>query len=301
MGTVTSCTAICSVSRKSSGSIREEILEWYDGYSWDGETRLINPFSLLSFFLQERFSSFWYSSGTPTFLIKLIKEKPSSFLALNNLEISERALDTFDIRKMSIAPLLFQTGYLTIDERRRRGAPESYLLRMPNREVSEAFHLNIISEFTQNDEYFTETAYWKIKESLKTGDLQNMLGILKSMFASIPYQIHIDLEAYYHSLFLAILNILGFSTDAEVSVATGRIDAVLELDDHVYILEFKHMACAADASPGEKQKLFDKALDDGIKQINEKDYANKFAGGTKKIYKAAFAFLGRDDIAMKIV
>ena len=139
-------------------SIHGEILAWYDGYSWDGETRVINPFSLLSFFKQKRFSSFWFSSGTPKFLISLIKTKPASFLALGNLKLSERSLDSFDIRKMSLAPLLFQTGYLTVGEKRYQGVIESYLLKMPNHEVREAFNLSITADFTENDEDFTENA-----------------------------------------------------------------------------------------------------------------------------------------------
>jgi len=282
------------------GNIHDTILAWYDGYSWDGRTRVINPFSLLSFFMQQRFSSFWYSSGTPTFLIKLIKDKPSSFLALEKIEISERTLDTFDIRKMSIAPLLFQTGYLTIDKTSFRGDSESYLLKTPNLEVTEAFHLNIVAELTENDEDVAETAYWRIKESLRTGDLQDVPGILKALFASIPYQLHVDREAYYHSIFLAILIILGFNTDAEVSTAKGRIDAVLELDDKVYILEFKYKGCEPDTSQAEKQKLFEKALEEGMMQIKDRGYARKYAQSGKNIYLAAFAFLGRDDIEMRV-
>jgi len=129
----------------SYGDIHEDILKWYDGYSWDGRTRVINPFSLLSFFMQERFSSFWYASGTPTFLVKLIKSKPSSFLALSKPEISERVLDTFDIRKMGVSPLLFQTGYLTVGKKRRRGDAESFILKIPNFEVREAFYLNKVA------------------------------------------------------------------------------------------------------------------------------------------------------------
>jgi len=125
-------------------------MSWYDGYSWDGITRLINPFSLLSFFTRKRFSSFWYSSGTPTFLIRLIKERPSTFLSLGELEISERSLDTFVIDKIDIVPLLFQTGYLTVDEKRFRGDSENYVLRLPNLEVREAFYMNILAEFTES-------------------------------------------------------------------------------------------------------------------------------------------------------
>jgi hypothetical protein len=278
--------------------IRDGILEWYDGYSWDGKTRVINPFSLLSFFSQERFSSFWYSSGTPSFLIDLIKEKPSSFVLLKDLEISERVLDIVDIRKMSLAPLLFQTGYLSIAER-RLGAPETYLLRMPNFEVREAFNLNIMAELTESEEFFTETAYRKMKDSLKTGHLSNMLIQLKSLFASIPYQLHVSREAYYHSIFIAIMNVLGFNINAEVQTSNGRIDAILELEDVVYIMEFKYRFCEPDAPPEVKTKLFEEALDEGMGQIQDRGYYKKYTGSGKRMYQAAFAFLGRDDIDMR--
>ena len=280
--------------------IRDGILSWYDGYSWDGRTRLINPFSLLSFFMQKRFSSFWYSSGTPTFLIKLIKEKPSTFLSLGELELSERSLDTFEISKIDIVPLLFQTGYLTVEERRFRGDSVNYLLRMPNLEVREAFYMNILAEFTERGGQLTETAYWRIKDSLEAGDLGNIVSVLKSLFASIPYQLHISREAYYHSIFIALMRVLGFEMDAEVSTSTGRIDAVLELGDKVYIMELKYIDCAPDAAPEEKRAIFDKALDEGMRQIEDRGYARRFEGSGKTVYKAALAFLGRDDIEMRV-
>jgi len=279
-------------------NIRQGILAWYDGYSWDGKTRLINPFSLLSFLMQERFYSYWYASGTPTFLIKLIKDKPDSFLALKDLEIGEGVLDNFDIRNKSAVPLLFQAGYLTIAERRQNEWPESYLLRIPNFEVNEAFHLNILSEFPGNEEHATETAYRRIRESLKKGDLGAIQIQLKALFASIPYQLHVEHEAYYHSIFYAITNLLGFETSAEVSTARGRIDAVLELEDRVYVIEFKYKNCQPDAAPEEKTKLYEKALDEAMAQIKGRGYHMKYIGSGKTIQLVAFVFLGRDDIEM---
>jgi len=283
------------------GDLHAEILAWYDGYSWDGKTRVINPYSLLSFFARKKFESFWYSSGTPTFLIGLIKNKPESFLALRNLELRERVLDSFDVRKMEIEPLLFQTGYLTVKEMRYFGVTESYLLKIPNLEVREAFYLNIIADFTERGEVFAETAYRKIKQSLDAGDLQGMLDILKSLFASIPHQLHICAEAYYHSIFYAIMSLLGFDADAEVSVSGGRIDATLELDDKVYVMEFKYVCCPRGATPEAKQGFFEKALDEGMAQMEAKGYAGKYAGCGKKVYQVAFAFLGRDDIRYRLV
>ena len=285
---------------KPLGSLSDVILKWYDGYSWDGKTRLLNPFSLLSFFSQKRLESYWYASGTPKFLIDLIKKKPESFTSLKNLEIRERVLDTFDIRQMEIEPLLFQTGYLTVKSVIREFGAPIYVLDMPNLEVSEAFSLQLIAELTEKGEVFTETSYLKLNGALRAGDLQAMLDILRGLFASIPYEIHVDAEAYYHSILYAVLRVLGFDIDAEVSASGGRVDAVLELGDKVYVMEFKYKSCLTDASAEDKRKLFAEALDKGLAQIKDRGYYKKYTGSGKTIYQAAFAFLGRDDIEMLV-
>jgi len=281
-------------------NIQDEILAWYDGYSWDGVNRVINPFSLLSFFGQERFGGFWYSSGTPKFLIDLIKKKPESYLALKNLKITEAVLDTVDIKKMELEPLLFQTGYLTVKEMiETRGAPV-YLLEIPNFEVRDAFSLQILSAMTESGDTAAQRAQFEISDALESGDLQRMLEILRRLFASIPYEIHVPLEAYYHSIFYAAMTLLGFDMDVEVSVSTGRVDAVLELEDKVYVMEFKYEHCPVDASDEKKRALFDKALYDGMEQIRVRGYHKKYLGSGKIIYCAAFAFLGRDEIEMRV-
>ena len=281
---------------KHYDNLYNEILAWYDGYSWDSKTKVINPFSLLSFFIQKRFMSFWYSSGTPGFVINLLKQKPESFLILNNLKISEMALDNFDVQKIELEPLLFQTGYLTIKDVIYTTGSPFYLLEIPNREVSDAFNLQIIAEFTEKGNTFTESSYMKIREFLKAGNLLGVLDTLKALFASIPYQLHIDMEAYYHSIFYAVMNVLGFDMDVEVSVSKGRVDAVLELDNNVYVMEFKYKDCNLKASEEDKRCLFEKALEEGMNQIKDRGYADKYTGSGKTIYQAAFAFLGRDEI-----
>ena len=281
-------------------SIRDGILAWYDGYSWDGETRLINPFSLLSFFSARRFSGFWYASGTPGFLVDMIKRKPETFLTLKNLEMSERVLDLFDIRSMEIEPLLFQTGYLTVESILLEYGPPIYRLTMPNLEVREAFSLQVMAELTEKGDFFAETAYRRMKESLAEGDLQKMLDILRGLFASIPYELHVKQEAYYHSIFYAVMSVLGFDVDAEVSVSKGRVDAVLALEDKVYVMEFKYEACPPDASDEAKQKLFSDTLDEAMAQIGDRGYADRYRGSGKSVVRAAFAFLGRDEIEMRV-
>ena len=281
-------------------SIQDEILAWYDGYSWDGINRVLNPFSLLSFFEQERFGSFWYASGTPKFLVDLIKKKPESYLALKNLKITEKVLDNFDIYKMEAEPLLFQTGYLTVKKVIETRIPPVYVLEIPNFEVRDAFSLQIVSALTESGDSAAERAQFEIRDALEAGDLQRVLSVLRRLFASIPYELHVPLEAYYHSIFYAAMTILWFDMDVEVSVSTGRVDATLELEDKVYVMEFKYESCPQDASAEKKRELFDKALDDGMEQIKNKGYHKKYIGIGKTILFAVFAFLGRDEIEMTV-
>ncbi|MCL1809035.1 MAG: ATP-binding protein [Clostridiales bacterium] len=282
------------------GDLRSKILAWYDGYSWDGKDRVINPFSLLSFFREEKFANYWFASGTPKFLMDLIKEKPNSYTNLKGLEIVEISLDLATIEKISAELLLFQTGYLTVKEVLKTGDAPVYLLDLPNHEVKEAFDMNILSAMTETDDVQARQSQAQISRALRSGDLHKMLESLRGLFASIPYELHVDREAYYHSVFYAVMNVLGFDIDAEVSVSGCRVDAVLELDDKAYVMEFKYVKCEQGAEPELKKKLFEKALGEGMGQIKSRGYAKKYKGSGKKVHLAAFAFLGRDDIEMAV-
>ena len=117
----------------------------------------------LEFMNDGRFMSYWYSSGTPWFLIDMIKSKPESFLALRNLEIREMVLDTFDIQRIEVEPLLFQTGYLTVKEVIQTKGSPIYVLDLPNYEVRDAFNLQIVSALTESGDVKTE----RVEKSLQ--------------------------------------------------------------------------------------------------------------------------------------
>jgi len=251
--------------------------------------------------MQERFAGFWFESGSPKFLIDLIRKKPGDYTNLKNLEIHEYMLDKMDLNDIMIEPLLFQTGYLTIKEIKPSWGALSYLVEMPNYEVREAFNLQLISALTESGDVRTWHAFRDIRNALQTGNLHVMLEILRGLFASIPYELHVNAEAYYHSIFYALLTLLGFDMNVEVSTSRGRIDAVLELEDNAYIMEFKYVNCPTGASVEEKKNLFNTALDNAMEQINDRGYGDKYKGSGKTIYKAAFAFLGRDEIEMRVL
>jgi len=209
-------------------------------------------------------------------------------------------LDTADIFDIGAELLLFQTGYLTIKEVIPTKGVSVYLLDMPNFEVREAFNMHVAAAFTGKNQPFVKSAQLDIGEALQRGDLQKVLEIFRGLFASIPHQLHIGQEAYYHSVFYAVLNLLGFEIDAEVSVSGGRVDAVLELGDKAYVFEFKYKDCPQEASPEAKRAIFDSALEEGMGQIKNRGYAKKYEGSGKTVYQAAFAFLGRDNIEMRV-
>ena len=285
---------------KQYNNLFEKILAWYDGYSWDGESRVINPFSLINFFMHKKFEKFWYASGTPKFLVDIIRKKPESYVYIKNLNMTEYLLDSFDIRNIELEPLLFQTGYLTVNKVLENEDSPIYVLEIPNYEVRDALNLQIVASLTENGDMYVKRAQMEISDALASGDLHKVLDMLRGLFASIPYNLHVDLEAYYHSIFYAVMTILGFDMDVEVSVSKGRVDAVLELDKIVYVFEFKYCKSPADTEPADsKQLLFEVALDEAMAQIKARGYAAKFQGSGKTIYQAAFAFLGRDAIEMR--
>ena len=181
---------------KQFESIKDELLSWYNGYSWDGKTRLLNPFSVLNFFKQGKLGSYWNDTGTSWFLIEMLKNKPDSYLRLKNLRLIEEMLEVFDIERIEIEPLLFQTGYLTVKEITERIGSPIYLLDIPNYEVRDAFSAQIVSALTESGEVQTGQAQIEIGAALESGDLHKMLDILRSLFASIPYHLHVNEEAY---------------------------------------------------------------------------------------------------------
>lgn len=284
---------------KSFEAVRNKILEWYDGYSWDGKTRVINPFSLLSFFMQKRFAAFWYASGTPEFLIKILQHKPESYLALSNPIITELMLDMADLSNIDIEPLLFQSGYLTVAEIINTSGADLYKLDMPNFEVRDAFNTNVVAAFTDKNESQVKQSQIKILSALKNGDLRQILFLLRGLFASIPYELYVSKESYYHSIFYAVMNVLGFKIDSEVSVSGGRADATLELIDKIYVIEFKYVKCERDLEDTDKKAIAETALDKAFEQIKSKGYYKRYLYTGKQVYIAAFAFLGGDEIEMR--
>ena len=246
---------------------RDELLanirEWYNGYSWDGKVFVYNPFSLLNFFQKSAFYNFWFSTGTPTFLINELKKR--NFYDIGAAEVGMTAFDSFDIENIDMYSLLFQTGYLTIKSARPFGL---FILDYPNREVKDSMLQYLVAGFSHGSYSQTTPIVLHLRQAFIDNNYQELISIINSLFKSIPSHIFIkEKEAYYHSIVFLVFQYLGLFIDAEVHTSDGRIDAVVQTVSHIYILEFK----------------LDESARAALRQIHDKNYHAKFSNQQKQI------------------
>ncbi len=263
--------------------LKANLKTWYNGYSWDGINFVYNPYSILSAFTVQKINNYWFSSGTPTFLIKLMKEKKSQISEIENVEVSEYIFDAFDIENINVESLLFQTGYLTIKkvEENKRTGLHLYTLGTPNFEVRESLFNYILAGFTEQNVAMIQPNYLKMLDYLESEDIDRFMQIIKTMFAKIPYNLYLDKEAYFHSIFYLILSLMNIKMRTEELTSIGRIDGVLEFEKLIYIIEFKY---------GKKSTDLKKLLNKSIIQIKEMQYYQKFLDTNKKIILLGVAF-----------
>ncbi len=269
-------------SKYLKGADREEIRKWYNGYSWLGE-RVYNPFDILLFISKgHAFRPYWFETGSPTFLIKLMKEKKYFIPELENIEATDELLGSFDVYTMKIEALLWQTGYLTIKSTRKRlDNSLVYRLSYPNLEVKKSLN-EIVLEYISCLDTNSKTVFQnKLEIYLIEGDINGLIENFKSLFASISYtnftKNEIDsYEGYYASVIYSYLASLGVALIAEDTTNRGRIDLTILLPDKAYIIEFK-------VKDGKEDK-------DPLQQIKEKKYYEKYLNRVKEIYLIGITF-----------
>ena len=249
------------------GLDREQVREWYNGYSWDGAQKVYNPFDLLLLFRRREFSPWWFETGTPTFLVKLLTERCVAADRLDGLIASKALLGTFDVDGIAPEALLFQTGYLTIGGR-EQGAHGSVDFRLvyPNREVRQSLNLSLLNHIT-GDASRREQQSRVLQRLLPAGDLDGLEAWFRAAFAGIPYQWHsrnaiADYEGYYASVFYSFFVGAGALVTPEDSGSTGRADLTVQVAGRLYVFEFKVFAESQQGA--------------ALQQLQERDYAAKY-------------------------
>jgi hypothetical protein len=259
-----------------------ELRHWYNGYSWDAENFLYNPFSLLCFFSGDGFSNYWFSTGTPNFLVKLIKANNYDIFSFRNYYASESSLDTNDFDQISLSNLLFQTGYFTIKKKKFVNGRLLYGIDFPNYEVQESLFGYLFADITSSDYGRVAAKSTILSEILENEQFDEFLDTIKSLFAQIPSNLHISQEKFYHSLFIMIMYMSRIQMESEVNTNIGRIDGVIEFADKIYIIEFK----------------YNLPPEDGLKQIKEKKYYEKYLASGKRLIMIGVSFT-REEINLK--
>ncbi len=252
---------------------KEKIRQWYNGYKWDisGET-VYNPFSLLTFFQnQGKFENYWYTTGTPTFLMKMCREH--HLYEFDEISIHQSDLSNFDIENLKIEPILFQTGYLTILG--ENPIFRSYKLGFPNMEVRESYLRNLLEAYIDSDRLKSSIIFENLSKAFETKNMELFKDTINSAFAHIPYSLwQKENEQYYHALIHLIFSLMGVYIYSEVQTQKGRTDAIVMYLNEVYIMEFK----------------LNKSAKEAFFQIENKGYADRFKLSGMPIHKIGINF-----------
>ena len=255
-------------------ALLDQIKQWYNGYSWDAKHFVYNPFSILNFFDRGSFENFWFETGTPTFLIKLLNRERQ--YDLEDVQARPLVFSSFELERIQPLALLFQTGYVTIKAMDKN---RIYTLSYPNYEVKDSLLQYLLAEYSHQYPSDTSLLAFQMKQALEQGDITEFAVTLNSLFASIPYQIFIaDKEAYYHSITFLALSLVGSFVQVEVSQAKGRPDAVVHTEQTIYVLEFK----------------LDKSAEVALEQIREKGYAQSYLALGRTVKAVGLNFSSQD-------
>jgi len=281
---------------KNLGATQAELLDalksWYNGYSWDGKTRLYNPYGLLLAMDSLELTPYWFESGTPKFLIQRMKATPHiDITKFEGVECKTLHKNQLNWKQTPLIKLLFQTGYLTILRKQTTLFGVTYTLGYPNNEVRVAFMDQLMTAFQDNEVQNMYTIIDKLRTALHREDCPTFIQVLKSFYANIPYNLHIKAERFYHALFLAFMKMLNMEVEGEILTDVGRIDSVLKLSNQIYIIEFKY---AQKGTP--LQPLVTRALT----QIQSKKYAEKYKDDPQKLLYMGIAFDG-EEIAGQLI
>ena len=225
---------------KQEQTVLKEIRDWYNGYRFSKEqTSVYNPFSTLNYLDEGETQSYWYATGTPSFLIDQVKKHPQSVIPLKGAEALKSELsDINQLDDIDLVPLMFQTGYLTITDHREE--ENSYKLDFPNKEVQEAFFNTLLKDFARVSPLVVMREAEKLRHHIEIYDLDSFFQTINAHFAKISYQAFSKAhEGFYQAIFFTFLEKSGITTITEMATNIGRIDLACELNKAICIFELK--------------------------------------------------------------
>ena len=262
----------------STESCLDQLQKKYDGYHFSsGGPGVYNPYSLLNALKKRKFGSYWFETGTPTFLLKRMHQLHFDVKQLTDasLQTTEKRLSDYRAENPDPIPLLYQTGYLTIIK--NADDPDGvYTLGFPNEEVSYGFLDGLLPEYTADCGSGSGKDILTLRRHFENGDLESIHNVLTALFASIPYAAsgEAPFEHYFQTVLFLVFTLLGQYVHCELHTFTGRIDCTVETRNYIYLFEFKRDRPAAEA----------------LAQIEDAQYALPYAADPRKLFKIGVSF-----------
>ena len=252
----------------------DKLTRQYDGYHFSAQSAdIFNPFSLLQAFNKKRIDNYWFASGTPTYLIEMLRKFGTLPTEINSMEGGADDFDAPTEGMNTIMPLLYQSGYVTIKDYNERF--RSYTLGMPNNEVRIGLTKALVPAYVMPNTLIVNNTARNIARRLEDDDIDGALRIIQTFLGTVPYCNDTDTEGHYQQVLYIIFTLVSdYFTDVEVRTPTGRVDMVMRTKNTIYIFELK----------------LNRSADTAIDQINEKDYAAKFALANLPIVKVGICF-----------
>ncbi len=255
----------------------QKLGEYYDGYHFAEDTPgIYNPFSLLNAFARKKFGSYWFETGTPTYLASLLKKHRYNLERMAYEETDADILNSIDAESTNPIPVIYQSGYLTIKSYDERFG--IYTLGFPNREVEEGFIKFLLPFYANTNKVEAPFEIQKFVREIESGDCDAFFRRLQSFFADTPYELVRDLELHYQNVLFIVFKLIGFYTQVEYHTSAGRVDLVMQTDKFIYLMEFKLEGTAEEA----------------LRQIEEKHYARPFEADTRRLFKVGVNFSNKE-------
>ena len=263
---------LAAAQKMTYEEVGAELKKYYDGYHFvENSEGIYNPFSVLNTFFKMKFGSYWFETGTPTYLVELLKRNHYDLERMATEETSSDVLNSIYGDEQPI-PVIFQSGYLTIKSYDKEFG--LYRLGFPNKEVEEGFINFLMPFYTRFNKIEAPFEIQKFVREIRTGQLDAFFNRLKSFLADTPYELISEQERHYQNVLFIIFKLVGFYTEVEYHTSEGRVDLVLKTNDYIYIMEFKLNGSAEEA----------------LQQIHNKHYAQPFQSDKRKIFKIGVNF-----------
>jgi hypothetical protein len=252
---------------------REELRQHYDGYHFcEKSAGIYNPFSLLNTFQKRNLKSYWFETGTPSYLVYLLKKHNYNLEKMATAIVGDSVLNSIDPQSTNPIPVIYQSGYLTIKEYYPRF--RTYRLGFPNKEVEEGFMNFLLPYYTPLRSDESDFNIQEFVSEIEAGRVDDFMHRLSSFFADTPYELVKDLENHYQNVLFIVAKLMGFYVRAEYHTSQGRIDMVLQTADHTYVMEFK----------------LDGTAEEALQQINDKSYTLPFECDERQLVRIGVNF-----------